>query len=78
MAATWPSIIPEGRDDVGAGARLRDGHLGVEQEGRVVVDAAALVEHAAVAVVGELVEARVGHDDEVVTDRVAHRRAARR
>ena len=57
MAATWPSIIPLGRDDVGAGLGLGDGDLGVELDGGVVVDLAVGVEHAAVAVVGVLVEA---------------------
>ena len=41
MARTWPSIIPDGRDDVGAGVGLGDGDLGVALEGGVVVDLAA-------------------------------------
>ncbi len=64
---------PGGGDDVGARAGLRDGHRGIQLIGGVVVDPAVIVEHAAVAVVGELVEAGVGHDHEVVADRVAHR-----
>ncbi len=64
---------PRGGDDVGARACLRDGHRGIQLVGGVVVDPAAIVEHAAVAVVGELVEAGVGHHHEVVADRLAHR-----
>ena len=59
---------PAQADHVGAGRRLGQGHLGVPDQRRVVVDGAAGGEHAAVAVVGELVEAQVGLHDE----RVAH------
>ena len=48
--------------------RLRDAHLGVPGEGRVVVDGPGRRQHAAVAVVGELVEAQVGLHDERVAD----------
>ena len=61
-----------GAEQVGARVGLGHGHLRVDGEGGVVVDAAALVEHAAVAVVGELVEAGVGHDDGVVADLGPH------
>ena len=60
--------MPLGPSRWAPASRLRHGHLGVDREGGVVVDAAALVEHAAVAVVGELVEAGVGHDDGGVAD----------
>jgi hypothetical protein len=46
--------------DVSAGIGLRERHARVDLERRVVVDAAVGGEHAAVAVVGELVEAQVG------------------
>ncbi len=59
---------PRETDDVGTGAGLGDRHRRVAHEGRVVVDAAGLVEHAAVAVGGELVEAEVGHDDRLVAE----------
>ena len=51
---------PARRDDVSAGTGLGHRGLGVDLERRVVVDVAALVEHAAVAVVGVLVDAEVG------------------
>ena len=63
-AATWPSIMPLRPSSSRAGSRLRERHRAVPLERRVVVDAAAVVEHAAVAVVGELVEAEVGLHDE--------------
>ncbi len=63
---------PARGDHVGAGRRLHDGQVGVELDRGVVVDLAGVgVEHAAVAVVGELVEAAVGHDHQVVADRAA-------
>ena len=42
---------------MGAGLGLGEGHLPVAHQGGVVVDAAVGIEYAAVAVVGELVEA---------------------
>ena len=56
--------MPERPRSCGAGAGLLERHRAVPLEGGVVVDAAAVVEHAAVAVVGELVEAQVGLHDE--------------
>ena len=57
---------PARPEHVGAGVGLRERHGDVADERRVVVDDARRrpVQHAAVAVVGELVEAEVGHDDE--------------
>ena len=48
--------------------RLRDSQFHVLGVGGVVVDPAAGVEHAAVAVIGELVEAGVGHQHGVVAE----------
>ena len=48
--------------------RLGDRHPPVDLQRRVVVDAPAVIEDAAVPVVGELVQAGVRHDDEVVAD----------
>jgi hypothetical protein len=53
---------PRGAQQVRPGLGLGEGHLAVAHEGRVVVHAAVGVEHAAVPVVGELVQAQVGHD----------------
>lgn len=64
--------MPLGPTTWTAGVGLDLGHLGVPLQGGVVVDAPVGVEDAAVAVVGVLVEAEVGHDDEVVPDLVAH------
>ena len=75
MAPTWPSIIPRRGDDVGAGVGLGHRDLGVALERGVVVDLAAVVEHAAVAVVGVLVEAEVGDEHQLVAELVAQRRA---
>ena len=77
IAPTWPSIIPRRRDDVGAGVGLRDRDARVALERRVVVDLAVGGEQPAVPVVGVLVEAVVGHQDERVADLVAQRCAAR-
>ncbi len=55
-------------EQVGSRLRLREPHGAVAVEGAVVVDHAIVVEDAAVAVVGELVEAQVGLDDERVAD----------
>ena len=53
---------------MGTGARLGDGGRRVDLEGGVVVDLAVLVEHAAVAVVGVLVDAQVGDQGDVVAE----------
>lgn len=57
---------------MGAGVGLDLGHLGVPFQRGVVVDPSVGVEDTAVAVVGELVQAQVGHDHEVVADLGAH------
>ncbi len=56
------------RDDVRPGLDLRHGHLGVDPQRAVVVHPAVLVEHPAVPVLGELVDADVPDDHR----RVAH------
>ena len=61
-----------GGDDVGPGPCLADGHRGVQRQGGVVVDASVLGECATMAVAGELVQAGVGADDQVVAHRVTH------
>ncbi len=53
-----------GRDEVGAGARVRDGHRRERLEAGVV-DHLAPLDQAAVAVVGVLAEAHVGHDQQI-------------
>ena len=63
---------PAGPDHVDAGSGVRARHLGVQLEGGVVVDPAGGVEDAAVAVVGELVEAEVAHHGDRVTDLGLH------
>ena len=55
-------------DHVDAGLRVGDAHLGVQVEGGVVVDATPRVKHPAVAVIGELIEAEVGHHDQRIAD----------
>jgi hypothetical protein len=67
---------PAQPEDVGSRRRLRQRHVGIPLEGGVVVDGPVRSEHSAVAVVGELVQAQVGHDDEVVTDRLDDRARA--
>jgi porphobilinogen synthase len=57
---------PARPDEVDPRRRLRDRPLPVDLEGAVVVDVAVGVEDAAVAVVGELVEAQVRHHGELV------------
>ena len=59
---------PARSDRVGTGTGLRHGHGRIPLKGGVVVDAALLVEDPAVPVVGELVEAEVGHHRERVAD----------
>ena len=53
------------RDHVGAGARLRDRGARQQLERRVVVDVAVVAQDAAVAVVGVLAQAHVGHHEQV-------------
>ena len=60
---------PARAEQVRPGLGLRERHRGVAEQRRVVVDAGArLVQHAAVPVVGELVQAQVGHQDRGVAD----------
>ena len=72
MAATCPSIMPLGATTSAPGLGLGQSDALVELERRVVEDLARRAEDAAVPVVGVLVEAEVGHEDELVTHRVAH------
>jgi hypothetical protein len=51
---------PRWRDHVGSGVGLRPGDPPVQLEGPVIVDVALVVQDAAVAVVGVLVQAEVG------------------
>ena len=60
MASTWPSIIPEGATMSAPAAAWASATSRVELEGGVVVDLAVVGEHAAMAVVGVLVEAQIG------------------
>ena len=71
IAPTWPSIIPDGAITSAPASACATAMLGVALERRVVVDLAAGGEDAAVAVVGVLVEAVVGHQHERVADLVA-------
>ena len=66
-----PVHHPARGDDGGSGAGLGDGDLGVDLQGGVVVDAAAGVEHAAVAMIGVLVDAQIGDQHDLVADVVA-------
>ncbi len=70
MAATWPSIIPEGATTWAPAPAWATADLGVALEGEVVVDLAAGVEDPAVAVVGVLVEAQVGDQHQPVAQLV--------
>ena len=72
MAADLPVHHPARRDHVGARLGLRQRDALVELERGVVQHLAVGAEHAAVPVVGVLVEAEVGHEDELVAHRVAH------
>ena len=74
MAADLAVHHPGRGDDVGPGLGLGHGHLGVALEGQVVVDVAPVVEDAAVAVVGVLVEAQVGDEHHGVAELVARGR----
>ena len=73
MAATWPSIMPLGATTSAPASAWASATRRVELEGGVVVDLAVGAEHAAVAVVGVLVEAEVGHEHDLVAHRVAQR-----
>ena len=64
---TWPSIIPRARPRRRRRA-CASAIVGVAHQRRVVVDRAVGGEHAAVPVVGELVQAQVRHHDQVVAD----------
>ncbi len=68
MTPTWPSIIPLGPSRCAPASAWATAISRVDGERGVVVDPAVVAEHAAVAVVGELVEAGVGHDDGRVAD----------
>ena len=68
MRPTWPSIIPLGATTRAPARAWASAALAYIVERGVVVDAAALVEHAAVAVVGVLVDAQVGDQHDVVAD----------
>ena len=64
---------PAGGHDVGAGGGLGDGDPAVDLERGVVVDGGVgivgrSVEHAAMAVIGVLVDAQIGHQDHPVAD----------
>ena len=48
------------------GARLGNGHSDIEFQGRVVVHAALFIKHAAVTVVGKLIQAGIGHQQDVI------------
>ena len=74
MAPTCPSIMPLGAITSAPAVGLGHGQLGIERQRGVVVHlAGGFVHDAAVAVVGELVEAAVGHHHHRVADRVPHR-----
>ncbi len=57
---------------MGSGVGLDAGHLGVPRQRRVVVHQALGGQHPAVAVVGVLVQAQVGHQHQFVADLGAH------
>ena len=75
---TWPSIIPLGPTTWAPARACATAIAAYRSRVASLSTRPRLVEHAAVAVVGELVEAQVGHDDEVVTDRLADPGDARR
>src|SRR5436309_907955 len=54
-----------------ASRRLCHCGAGIQLDGAVVVDGPVRSQHAAVPMVGVLVEAKVGHEDELVADLVA-------
>src|SRR5699024_6396960 len=53
-------------------SRLLVGHSDVQLECCIVIDAALTIEHAAVAVVGELIPAGISHDQNVISEFLAH------
>ena len=63
-----PVHHPARGDDVGPGPGLGERGLGVDLQGGVVVDLTPVVEDAAVAVIGVLVDAQIGDQHEIVTD----------
>ncbi len=71
MAPTWPSIIPDGAITSAPASACAMAIDGVALERGVVVDVAGAGDDAAVAVVGVLVEAVVGHEHEGVADLVS-------
>ena len=77
---TWPSIIPLGATTSAPAVGLGDGDLAYSSRVASLSTSPVGREHAAVAVVGVLVEAQVGHEDDAVADlvaQVARARAAR-
>ena len=62
---------PRGRHDVHAGLGLGDRNLGIAAQGGIVVDGPVGAQQAAVAVVGVLVEAEVGHELDLVAESLA-------
>ena len=71
ITATWPSIIPLGAITSAPAFAWAIAMLGVPLERGVVVHVAVGADQSAVPVVGVLVEAVVGHEDERVADLVA-------
>ena len=63
---------PARPDDMDAGIGLGNGHRAHSARGRVVVDRPVGRQYAAMAMVGELVEAEVAHHDEFVPDLADH------
>ncbi len=74
MAPTWPSIIPLGATMSAPASRLGQGHALIELERGVVVDGAVAAEHAAVPVIGVLVETEIGDEHHRVAERAAQLR----
>jgi len=74
MAATWTVHHPARGDDIGPGVRLGDCDASVQLDGGVVVDGAVCGQHAAVTMVGVLIEAEVGHNDKSPAHRPLQRR----
>ena len=62
-----------GSDQMGASCRMQYRHLGVDLDGCVIVDRTRGSEHAAVSMIGELVETDIRHDQARVADLLAHR-----
>ena len=61
MAPTRPSIMSDGRDNVGAGLGMGKGHVRQQGQRFVVLDGA-IVNHAAMAVAGVFAQADIGDD----------------